>query len=36
MAFIDKTIAVTADIEDVYEAWTAFVDYPSSWRPSRR
>jgi uncharacterized membrane protein len=28
MAFIDKTLAVTADIEDVYEAWTAFVDYP--------
>ncbi len=28
MAFIDKTIAVAADIEDVYEAWTAFVDSP--------
>ena len=28
MAFIDKTIEVAADVEDVYEAWTAFVEYP--------
>ena len=29
MAFIDKTIAVTADVEDVFAAWAAFVDYPA-------
>jgi uncharacterized membrane protein len=29
MAFIDKTIAVAADIRDVYEVWTAFEDYPT-------
>lgn len=29
MAFIDKTIEVKADIRDVYEAWTAFEDYPT-------
>ncbi len=28
MAFIDKTIEVEADVRDVYEAWTAFGDYP--------
>ena len=28
MAFIDKTIEVAADVRDVYEAWTAFEDYP--------
>jgi uncharacterized membrane protein len=28
MAFIDKTMAVAADVQDVYEAWTAFEDYP--------
>ena len=28
MAFIDKTIEVEADVQDVYEAWTAFEDYP--------
>ncbi len=28
MAFIDKTVAVAADIRDVYEAWAAFEDYP--------
>jgi len=28
MAFIDKTIEVTADVQDVYVAWTAFEDYP--------
>ena len=28
MAFIDKTIEIEADIRDVYEAWTAFTDYP--------
>jgi uncharacterized membrane protein len=29
MAFIDKTIEVTADIRDVYAVWTAFEDYPT-------
>ena len=28
MALIDKTMAVAADVQDVYEAWTAFEDYP--------
>ena len=28
MAFIDKTVEVAADVQDVYEAWTAFADYP--------
>jgi uncharacterized membrane protein len=28
MAFIDKTIEIAADVHDVYEAWTAFADYP--------
>ncbi len=28
MAFIDKTIEVQADVREVYEAWTAFEDYP--------
>lgn len=28
MAFIDRTIEVAADVRDVYEAWTAFADYP--------
>jgi uncharacterized membrane protein len=28
MAFIDKTIEVTADVHDAYELWTAFGDYP--------
>jgi uncharacterized membrane protein len=28
MAFIDKTIEVAADVRVVYEAWTAFADYP--------
>ena len=28
MAFIDKTIAVTADVRDVYDAWAAFEHYP--------
>ena len=28
MAFIDKTIEIAADVRDVYEAWTAFADYP--------
>ena len=28
MAFIDKTIAVTADVRDVYDAWAAFERYP--------
>ena len=29
MAFIDKTIEIAADVHDVYEAWTAFADYPT-------
>ena len=29
MAFIDKTIEVAADVRVVYEAWTAFADYPT-------
>ncbi len=29
MAFIDKTCEVAADVRDVYEAWTAFQDFPS-------
>lgn len=28
MAFIDNTIEVDADIREVYNAWTAFEDYP--------
>jgi uncharacterized membrane protein len=28
MAFIDKTEEVAADVRDVYEAWTAFQDFP--------
>jgi uncharacterized membrane protein len=28
MAFIDKSIEVSADIRDVYAAWAAFEDYP--------
>ena len=28
MAFIDRTIEIAADVRDVYEAWTAFADYP--------
>ena len=28
MAFIDKTIEIAADVRDVYEAWTAFAEYP--------
>ncbi len=28
MAFIDKTTEVAADVQDVYQAWTAFADYP--------
>jgi len=28
MAFIDRTIEIAADVRDVYEAWTAFEDYP--------
>ena len=28
MAFIDKTTEVAADVQDVYQAWTAFSDYP--------
>jgi uncharacterized membrane protein len=28
MAFIDKTIEIPADVREVYEAWTAFADYP--------
>jgi uncharacterized membrane protein len=29
MAFIDKTSEIAADVRDVYEAWTAFEDYPT-------
>ena len=29
MAFIDKTVEIAADIEEVYAAWTAFEDYPT-------
>jgi uncharacterized membrane protein len=29
MAFIDKTIEIMADVHDVYEAWTAYADYPT-------
>jgi uncharacterized membrane protein len=29
MAFIDKTIEIAADVRDVYEAWTAFTEYPT-------
>ncbi len=29
MAFIDKTTEVAADVRDVYEAWTAFQDFPT-------
>jgi uncharacterized membrane protein len=28
MAFIDKTTEVAADVREVYEAWTAFAEYP--------
>jgi uncharacterized membrane protein len=28
MAFIDKTTEIAADVQEVYEAWTAFEDYP--------
>ena len=28
MAFIDKTREIAADVHEVYEAWTAFEDYP--------
>jgi uncharacterized membrane protein len=28
MAFVDKTVEVAADVRDVYDAWTAFEDYP--------
>ena len=28
MAFIDRTIEIAADVHGVYEAWTAFADYP--------
>jgi uncharacterized membrane protein len=28
MAFIDRTIEIAADVRDVYQAWTAFADYP--------
>jgi uncharacterized membrane protein len=28
MALIDKTMAVAADVQDVYEVWAAFEDYP--------
>ena len=28
MAFIDKTAEIAADVHEVYEAWTAFEDYP--------
>ena len=26
---IDRTIEIAADVRDVYEAWTAFADYPT-------
>lgn len=29
MAFVDNTIEVDADIRDVYEAWTAYEDFPA-------
>lgn len=29
MAFIDRTVEVAADVRVVYEAWTAFEDYPA-------
>ena len=29
MAFIDKTTEMAADVQEVYEAWTAFEDYPT-------
>ena len=29
MAFIDKTSEIAADVRAVYEAWTAFEDYPT-------
>ena len=29
MAFIDKTVEIEADVQDVYAAWTAFEDYPT-------
>jgi len=28
MAFVDKTIEVDADVREVYDAWTAYADYP--------
>ena len=28
MAFIDKTMAVAADVQDVQEVWKTFEDYP--------
>jgi uncharacterized membrane protein len=28
MTFIDRTIEIAADVRDVYQAWTAFADYP--------
>jgi uncharacterized membrane protein len=28
MAFIDKTTEIAADVRDVYELWTTFVEYP--------
>ena len=28
MAFVDKTVAVAADVRRVYELWTVFEDYP--------
>ncbi len=29
MEFVDKSIEVNADIRDVYDAWTAFEDFPT-------
>jgi len=29
VAFIDKTVEIEADVQDVYAAWTAFEDYPT-------
>jgi uncharacterized membrane protein len=28
MTFIDRTIQIAADVRDVYQAWTAFAEYP--------
>ena len=36
MAFIDKTREIAADVHEVYEAWTAFEDYPTFMETSRQ